>query len=161
MRLHTIASGALWLMCASPAFAAERCSSLRMADWLVGAWIAEHDERTHVESWTRVSDKTFEGTGTTTKGQPPVMIDSETLRLVEMDAGVFYVAKVRHNPLPIAFELIECSAQRLVFANPAHDFPRRLDYSFDASSGALTVHVSDGGAKGFTLNFKRQPEKTN
>jgi hypothetical protein len=78
----------------------------------------------------------------------------EELRLVEMDGGVFYVAKVSHNELPVAFRLVECGADRLVFANPAHDFPRRLEYDRQAD-GRLSVRVSDGASQGFTLVFVR------
>jgi hypothetical protein len=72
-----------------------------------------------------------------------------------MAGEVFYIAKVAHNPLPIAFKLSECGEGLAVFTNPAHDFPRRLEYRL--AGDALSVQVSDGteGGKGFTLNFKR------
>ena len=76
------------------------------------------------------------------------------LRLVEMAGGVFYISKVTHNELPVAFRLNECADGRFVFDNPAHDFPRRLEYLL-APDGRLTVNVSDGGEKGFSLNFAR------
>jgi hypothetical protein len=41
-----------------------------------------------------------------------------------------------------------------VFENPAHDFPRRLEYRHDAD-GRMVVTVSDRKDKGFTLNFER------
>ena len=81
---------------------------------------------------------------------------AEDLRLVAMGGSVFYLAKVTHNELPIPFRLIECGDDRLVFANPAHDFPRRLEYGRQPD-GRLHVRVSDGADKGFTLDFGRQP----
>ena len=159
MRVHTIVTTAFLLMIASEAFGAGTCSSLRAADWLLGSWSAISGDKTHAESWGRLSETTFDGKGVTTKGAQHAIVDSETLRLLEMGGGVFYLAKVAHNRLPIAFELTECSPQRLVFENPAHDFPRRLEYSLD-SAGALSVRVSDGADKGFTLIFQRQPEGT-
>jgi hypothetical protein len=82
------------------------------------------------------------------------MTGGESLRLVAMSGGVYYIAKVSHNAYPVAFALSACSDGRLVFENPTHDFPRRLEYTFTAPD-AMTVRVSDGGAKGFVLEFRR------
>lgn len=152
---------AAWLMStflSSGAWSAESCRSLDAAHWLPGTWVAIDGDRTVTETWTKMSATTFEGSGVTTKGASQAVVDGESLRLLEMQQGVFYVAKVAHNRLPIAFELTQCSPQRLVFENPAHDFPRRLEYISDGD-GAMTVHVTDGASRGFTLNFRRQPEK--
>jgi hypothetical protein len=138
--------------------AADNCASLGVADWLLGHWVAVDGDKTFTEIWTKLSDTTFEGKGVTTKGASSAIIDGESLRLLQMEKGVFYVSKVTHNRLPIAFELTECSPQRLVFENPAHDFPRRLEYAAEAA-GRLTVRVTDGKDKGFTLRFRRQSEK--
>jgi Domain of unknown function (DUF6265) len=147
---------ATWL-CASPAPAAGNCASLNAADWLLGNWVAVDGDRTFAETWVRLSDTTFEGKGVTTKGASSAIVDSESLRLLQMENGVFYVSKVAHNRLPIAFELTECSPQRLVFENPAHDFPQRLEYAAEAA-GQMTVRVTGGKDKGFTLRFRRQSE---
>lgn len=139
--------------CSAVAHASE-CSSLQSAEWLLGHWISRDGERTSRESWTRLNDTTFEGQGVTTHGNDPTPVDGESLRLVQMGNGVFYVAKVGHNRFPVAFELTQCSAEHLVFENPSHDFPRRLEYRRQAAD-AMTVHVSDGKEKGFTLSFRR------
>ncbi len=139
------------------ALSAPDCRSLDAARWLLGTWIAIDGDKTFTETWTKLSEVTFEGKGVTTKGPAQAIIDGESLRLLQMEQGVFYVSKVAHNRLPIAFELTQCSPQRLVFENAAHDFPRWLEYVSEADS-AMTVHVTDGGNKGFTLSFKRQPE---
>jgi hypothetical protein len=81
-------------------------------------------------------------------------VNSEELRLVEMAGGVYYLAKVEHATLPVAFALTECSADRLVFENTEYDFPRRLEYRHEAD-GRMVVAVSDGKDKGSALNFER------
>jgi len=135
--------------------AADSCNSLEIARWLLGDWVSHDDDRTITESWTKRSDSTFEGQGVTMQGT--TRIQGESLRLVQMEQGVFYIAKVAHNPLPIAFELTQCAAQRLVFENNAHDFPKRLEYAA-RHADELTVQVSDGRDKGFTLVFRRAPK---
>jgi len=141
---------------AAPA-GADECSSLAPMRWLLGEWLAEGEKSTWRERWSETGPATWEGRGIETSGSDPARSSSEALRMVEMGGGVFYVAKVAHNELPVAFRLVECGAGRLVFANPAHDFPRRLEYT-RTPGDRLRVRVSDGGAQGFTLDFARQAE---
>jgi hypothetical protein len=130
----------------------EGCSSLQAADWLVGEWRGARGEDQIVERWQKVSAETFEGQGTTRRAGK--VVEAETLRLVAMAQRVFYVAKVVHNELPVAFALTQCDGQRLVFENPAHDFPKKLEYQLTAAD-SLSVRVS-AGERAFTLSFKRQ-----
>jgi hypothetical protein len=127
------------LVLALPAWAGtSECSSLSSARWVLGDWVTGGEKTVFHESWTVVGSQTFEGMG------------SER----SMADGVFYIAKLTHNELPVAFQLTECSADRLVSENPAHDFPRRLECRQDAD-GRMLVAVSDGKDRGFTLNFER------
>jgi uncharacterized protein (TIGR02246 family) len=135
---------------------ASECSSLASMRWLLGDWLADGDKSTWRETWTEIDPDTWEGRGIEIAKAEPGKESAEELRLVEMGGSVFYLAKVTHNELPIPFRLVECGDDRLVFANPAHDFPRRLDYQ-RLRNGRLQVRVSDGADKGFTLDFGRQP----
>lgn len=123
---------------------AETCTSLERADWVLADWVSAEGP---TESWHRAGPRTFEGAGTSGSG-------SETLRLVEMSGQVFYIAKVAHNELPVAFKLVDCSDVLLVFVNPEHDFPRRLEYRRTAAD-AMTVAVSDGADRGFEIQFRK------
>jgi hypothetical protein len=145
---------ALCAACAD-AVAAEiaSCNSLQAAHWIIGDWISRSEDRTARESWRRLNDDTFEGEGVTTRISDAAPVDGESLRLVRMGNGVFYIAKVAHNQFPIAFALTQCSAQRLVFENRNHDFPKQLEYELRGQE--MTVRVGDGGEKGFTLAFRR------
>jgi hypothetical protein len=134
--------------------AASPCNSLASMEWLLGEWHAENGKSTWRETWTTAGAGTWEGRGVETAKANPSQASAEDLRLVEMGDGVFYVAKVAHDELPIAFRLVECGETHLAFANPTHDFPRRLDYTRQGDD-RLQVRVSDGGEKGFTLEFAR------
>jgi hypothetical protein len=129
------------------------CDSLQAARWLLGEWESRDGDKTFTETWRQLSEATFEGQGVTMKGGKQV--DGESLRLAQMEKGVFYVSKVAHNRLPVAFELIVCEPQRLVFENAAHDFPKRLEY-VATSAETMKVVVTDGKEKGFTLRFTRK-----
>jgi hypothetical protein len=140
----------------SGATSATECGSLGSMQWLLGEWLADGDRTTWREIWTAISPETWEGRGIEASKSDPGKRSTEELRLVEMGGSVFYLAKVARNELPIPFRLVECGAGRLVFANPAHDFPRRLEYERQAD-GRLRVRISDGADKGFTLDFAREP----
>ena len=133
---------------------APSCDTLASLRWLLGDWVADNNKKTLHESWTEVTPQTFEGTGIEQAKPDGTISVSEVLRLVEMAGGVFYLSKVADNELPVAFRLTQCADGRFVFDNPVHDFPRRLEYLL-LPDGRLAVHVSDGGEKGFRLEYSR------
>jgi hypothetical protein len=148
----------LALVLAAPAWA-EDCGSLDALRWLLGDWTAAGSKSVFHESWAAAGPQTFEGAGVERAVADGAVKGAESLRLVEMAGGVFYVAKVTHNELPVAFRLTSCSDSRYVFENPAHDFPRRLEYR-RGDDGRLTVAVSDGADRGFALDFTRATPPT-
>ncbi len=150
-----ILSAAAAVLFSGPAFA-DTCRTLASLDWLLGQWVADDPRSTIRESWTARSPTTWEGEGSEASKADPSKASHEDLRLVVMSDGVYYVAKVAHNELPVSFRLSECADQRFAFVNPAHDFPKRLDYA-RVGENRLQVRVSDGADRGFTLNFVRAP----
>lgn len=136
--------------------AGSECGTLASLEWLLGEWVADGAKSTFRETWIARGPQTWEGRGVETAKADPAKASAEVLRLVEMAGGVFYISKVTHNELPVAFRLSECAEGRFVFVNPAHDFPKRLDYVRDGEE-RLRVRVSDGAEKGFTLDFARAP----
>ncbi len=132
---------------------ANTCSSLTPLNWLIGEWQTDKSASFVNEIWQKVSDDTFEGQGKTNSS-------SESLRLVQMADEVFYLAKVSHNPLPIAFKLNHCKNKQFVFENMQHDFPNKIEYR-QISSNALQVIVSGKAEKSFTIQLYRAQNKAN
>jgi uncharacterized membrane protein len=133
---------------------AHPCDSIQSINWVLGQWIADDGKNITLETWIEVSPETYEGLGETHSKESKQLKSSESLRLVEMANEVFYIAKVAHNEHPIGFKLTQCSSQLAVFENPAHDFPKKLEYQLDENQ--LTVIASDGNEKGFKVSFKKQ-----
>jgi hypothetical protein len=127
------------------------CSSLTQLNWLIGQWQTDENTDFTNEVWRKVSDKTFEGQGKTNNS-------SESLRLVKMSNEIFYLAKVSHNPVPIAFKLTHCKNKWFVFENMLHDFPNRIEYR-QVNSDTLQVIVSGKSEKPFTIQLYRAQNK--
>ncbi|HEU0225070.1 MAG TPA: DUF6265 family protein [Steroidobacteraceae bacterium] len=140
---------AAWLPVAAGAV---DCGTLGSLRWLLGDWHADGSKTRFHESWRELDGQTFAGTGVERSQADGAVKGAEDLRLVAMGDGVFYVSKVSHNALPVAFRLTSCTDNAFIFENPAHDFPRRIEYR--RGDEALTVRVSDGAEKGFTLEFR-------
>jgi Domain of unknown function (DUF6265) len=131
---------------------AQSCYSIHSVQWLLGHWVADDGGKITTEWWKEVSPLTFEGMSETRTEASNQLLRSESLRLVEMSGEVFYLPKVEENDLPVAFKLTQCSGSSAVFENFTHDFPNKLEYHLDRDN-TLTVTVSDGKDKGFTINF--------
>jgi len=127
-------------------------------DWLLGEWEADGGDTVTVEKWNRLSAQTYEGAGQSQPKNSDSVPSRESLRLVEMSGEIFYLAKVEHNELPVAFRLVECSNGRAVFENRGHDFPKRIDYRC-VDESTLRVTVSDGGSRRFEIEFRRAPSE--
>ena len=125
---------------------------------MLGEWRAETPDSVTVDRWQRISDDTWEGSGETRKSAGGEVMHRESLRLVAMSAQVFFLAKTPGNTRPVAFEAIECSANRVVFENRDHDFPNRLDYRL-VDENALHVDVVGNDGKGFTVEYRRIDEQ--
>ncbi|WP_339862653.1 DUF6265 family protein [Paremcibacter congregatus] len=156
MRLFYIITLIAGLFSTSTTEASATCHNLDSLDWLLGNWRAVQDKAIVSESWMRVSDHTFEGSGITqyTGVVKPELV--ETLLLVEMSGAVYFLAKIDSNPRPVAFKTTHCPTGRAVFENADHDFPQRLDYQLQRD-GTLLVTVTDMQAAGFTILYVQQP----
>ncbi len=79
----------------------------------------------------------------------------EFLRIVERDGGLVYIAQPG-GAAGTEFVLTELRANRAVFDNPRHDYPKRIVYKLSAEGG-LTATI--GFLKGGTprrFEFKRE-----
>lgn len=113
--------------------------------WLAGEWAG-----------TRSSGSTFEERWSPPKGGAMLatsrsvnaagrMFAFEFLRIVERDGGLVYVAQPNGAP-PTEFVLTELSANRAVFDNPRHDYPKRIVYELSAEGGlTATIGFTKGG----------------
>ncbi len=125
---------------------------LNSLSWLVGKWISKTDSGTTIEHWNKVSPKTFEGMGANYRDNS--LKSSESLRIVAMSGEVFYLAKVKSNPIVTPFKLTSCSKSSVTFENKGHDFPKKLVYQL-IQPNKLDVFVTGENNKGFVIHFEK------
>jgi hypothetical protein len=132
--------------------AQEAMPSIADLSWIAGSWSANSGSQTIEEHWTPAASNALLGMGRTiVDGR---MTAFEYLRIVELDAGVFYIAQPNGRP-PTSFRLTQWDGEKAIFENPDHDFPKRIVYTrHDAN--AVTVNVDAGdGTDGLTFTFSR------
>jgi hypothetical protein len=124
--------------------------------WLEGEWVRETKHGLATESWTRVSENTLEGEARVTSGENTKV--TEYLRLERFGDELFYTAKPFQTPFPTAFLLVEEEGSRLVFDNPAHDFPQRIVYVRQEDDGLLVrIEGAVDGEEAFReFRFRRE-----
>lgn len=78
----------------------------------------------------------------------------EILKIVTEKGSLYYVADVPGNNKPVYFEIISVNPDAFVCENPAHDFPKRIEYRFDGKQ--IRARVS-AGSQGVDYVFERRP----
>jgi hypothetical protein len=129
-------------------------AGLEVLAWLPGAWTGRHGTASIEERWGPTSGGAILGTARTVeRGR---MVAFEFLRILEQEGTLIYVAQPNGGPAT-EFTLTEATATRLVFENPAHDYPKRVVYERQGENG-LTTEISDtDGGNPNRATYTREP----
>jgi len=120
--------------------AGERPSADSLA-WMSGHWTATIDGVQMEELWTAPRGGLLLGLHRDVRRDGRVSF--EFMRIAEEDTGLVFIAQPSGRP-PTRFPLTESSASRVVFANPAHDFPKRILYWRDGETLCASVEGDTG-----------------
>lgn len=117
----------LALFCTLPLFAAEPVATATIDDlaWMAGHWTGAVSGVEMEEIWLAPRGGVILGVHRDVREGRAISF--EFLRIASLDTGLAYLAQPQGQP-PTAFRLAESSANRVVFANPEHDFPQRIIY---------------------------------
>jgi len=115
--------------------------------WLVGAWVGTRGTTgtTSIEErWSPPKGGAMLAVSRTVSRD--TMSAFEFLRIVERNGGLVYIAQPG-GAAPTEFVLTELGAQRAVFDNPRHDYPKRIVYELSAEGGlSATIGFAKGGS---------------
>lgn len=107
--------------------------------FMTGDWCAVNGEMRFEERWTDAAGGRMYALARSFKGAK--LTGFEFLRIERTDRGYAYIAQPGGKP-PTAFALSESDDQRVVFSNPQHDYPQRIEYWRDGSG----LHARVSGA---------------
>jgi hypothetical protein len=118
-------------------------ASVTPLEWMTGCWTTARGATTSFESWTKASDEMMIGMSYTLAANGKVS-EFEFLRVAVRDGRLAYLAQPGGNPVTM-FELTPgTNAREAIFANPAHDFPKRIGYR--ATATGLLAWIDGGDA---------------
>jgi hypothetical protein len=127
-----------------PAREKKTYDELKKAEWFLGRWENNSEEGNLSEIWTRESDSSFIAETYFEIGSDTVF--REKVRLEEVDGKLVYRASVsdQNAGKQVSFGITHSSANKLVFENPKHDYPKKITYTMRNDS---LVAVISGGSK--------------
>ncbi len=104
--------------------------------WLAGTWTENRDGNITQETWLGPRGQLMVAANLATFAGRSSF---EFLRIVEGVEGLALLASPGGRP-PVTFRLKELGERRVVFENPAHDFPQRVIYGIEPD-GALRARI--------------------
>jgi Domain of unknown function (DUF6265) len=146
--------------CAAPAADAPSATphTADSLDWLAGHWVMATSGGSVEELWLPPAGGTLYGVGRTLSGGATRFFEFLAIESREGADGptLAYVARPRGGE-PTEFLMVELSVHRAVFANPQHDFPKRISY--ERRGDELHARVDDGtdGGEGEDFEYRRVP----
>ena len=107
--------------------------------WMSGHWSATKDGVVMEEIWTTPRGGIMLGLH---RDARDAKASFEFIRIAQTADGIVYFAQPGGRP-PTPFTLVESGGTRAVFANPKHDFPKRIIYWMN--DGQLCARVEGDG----------------
>ena len=107
--------------------------------WMTGHWTSTQNGVVMEEIWTDPRGGVMLGVH---RDARETKASFEFIRIAATPEGIVYFAQPGGRP-PTTFPLTESTATRVVFANPQHDFPKRIIYWLD--EGRLCARVEGDG----------------
>lgn len=120
---------------------------------LAGKWQDMNRDNAFYEEWSQIDESSLSGTGYVMSSADTVFI--ERLEIKPIDNDLYYIVGLSSNQRDetVKFKMTEATAQRIVFENPKHDFPKKITYELMPDSG-MQVHLNGHEAGQYTeINF--------
>jgi hypothetical protein len=110
--------------------------------WLAGHWCGMQGDNAIEEVWLERGGLLL---NMSTTVHADALLSFEYTRIEPRAGGVVFVAQPGGVP-PVEFALVDSGPQRVVFANPGHDFPQQVSYWRDERG--LHAEIAGPGENG-------------
>lgn len=120
-------------------------------DWLAGCWRGEAGSAADgaFELWTTPRADQMLGVSQTVRGQRRFF---EYMRIEVRNGRPVFIPQPNGKP-PVEFPITEAEPARALFANPAHDFPKYVDYARTGDALVVQLSAVAPGAEGRRQRF--------
>jgi len=120
---------------------------LEKANWLLGNWEYKDTTGTLSENWSIDTDSSYVGNSYFIINKKDTL-HKENIELIETDGHLLYnsVIKGEDYDEPVPFQLTKDEDSILIFENPKHDYPNKIEYKLNKNS-SLQITIS-GKVKG-------------
>ena len=115
---------------------------IQKANWLLGEWEKTDSLGTLKEIWTSQDDSTFVGESYYIQNKKDTL-HKEQIELTQDSNHLIYKATVlgENNDAPVPFQMTKDADSLLVFENPKHDYPQKIQYKL-LKNGSLIATIS-------------------
>jgi len=115
---------------------------LEKANWMLGEWEKTDSLGTLREIWERLDDSTFVGLSYYIQNEKDTL-HNEQVELMQNGEHLIYTATIKgeNNDSPIPFQMTKDEDSLLVFENPKHEYPQKIQYKL-MKNGSLIATIS-------------------
>jgi hypothetical protein len=138
----------------SPGQSPTRARSVEQLAWMAGCWRLESGGRIVEEQWMRPRGGTMLGMARTVRGDSTVSWESTRIYAERFGDGsrLVFAATPSGQP-PAEFRATLATGDAVVFENPAHDFPRRVEYRRAGADGLHALIAGPMGGETRSIEF--------
>lgn len=139
-----------------PAAGARQKPALDALAWMAGSWSGTSRGIEMEEHWTAPKGHSMLGMHRDVgKGRT---LGFEFLRIEQQGDAIVYLSMPDGRSPATPFPLKEASGTRVVFENPAHDFPQRIIYWKDGADLRARIEGTSNGKEG-SMEWRWSPAK--
>jgi Domain of unknown function (DUF6265) len=142
-----------------PKIEKKKYPKLEKAKWFIGNWENVTKESVSREIWQQKNDSTLFGESFTTVEKDTVFY--EKIDLIQRNDSLFYIVSVRdqNKEKPVSFYMIKSTDSQIVFENPKHDFPNKIEYNKVGNDSIFAKIYGSENGKEMTIDFPMNRSK--
>jgi len=127
---------------------------LAKANWMLGEWEKTDSLGTLKEIWERLDDSTFVGLSYYIQNKKDTL-HNEQVELMQNGEHLIYTVTIKgeNNNSPIPFQLTKDEDSLLVFENPKHDYPQKIQYKLMKNASLVATISGKQNGKNNAENY--------
>ena len=133
---------------------------LEKAKWLLGEWIKTDSLGTLKEIWTNQDDSTFVGQSYYIQNEKDTL-HFESIELIQDQEHLIYTTTIKgeNNGTAIPFQMTKDGDSLLIFENPKHDYPQKMEYRLQKNKNISIIISGKSNGKSGSITYLLSKKK--